>query len=178
MALKELSKKHPAAGFTFIEVALALAVIVFVFVSLCGLLPSGQAQLRRAMDITVAAQIARQVAGEAGVTDFSDVLRDAGHPARMGWLPRRYFAATGREVEAAALDRVYEVNTRFLRRDQLPLRGGERWDARGQAALTIEVVALSGGVTAPIGAHGLVDRTRGPSPVVTFPFVAGGHATR
>jgi uncharacterized protein (TIGR02598 family) len=178
MPLKRPSQKHLAAGFTLVEVALALAMIVFAFVALGALLPGGQTLLRRAMDITVATQISRQIAGEAQLADFAEVLQQAGHPTRMGWLPRRYFAATGREVEAAALDRVYEVHTRLLRQDQLPGSGGNRWDARGQAALTVEVVLLSAGVTAPLGSDGLVDRARGPYPVVTFPFVVGGHSAR
>jgi uncharacterized protein (TIGR02598 family) len=161
-----------------VEVALALAMIVFAFVALGALLPGGQTLLRRAMDITVATQIARQIAGEAQLADFAEVLQQGGRPVRMGWLPRRYFAVTGREVEAEALDRVYEVHARLLRHDQLPGGGGDRWDARGQAALTVEVVALSAGVTAPLGANGLVDPTCGPYPVVTFPFVVGGHAAR
>ena len=178
MALSTPPSKRPVAGFTLVEVSLALSIVVFAFVSLGALLPSGQGRLRQAMDMTVAAQIARQVAGEAEAADFSEVLRDAGRPVRMGWLPRRYFAATGREVEASALDRVYEVNARLLHHDQLPGRGGDRWDARGQAALTVEIVVLSAGVTAPLGADGLVDRARGPYPVMTFPFVVGGHTAR
>jgi uncharacterized protein (TIGR02598 family) len=169
---------RPAAAFTLIEVALALAVTVFGFVVLGALLPGGQLRLRQAMDVTVTAQIARQVASEAGLTDFAEVLRQAGYPTRMGWLPRRYFAATGREVAADALDRVYEVHARLLRHDQLPHGGDDRWDAHGQVALMVEIVALGAGYTAPLAADGLVDRARGPYPVAAFPFVLGGHAAR
>jgi uncharacterized protein (TIGR02598 family) len=171
-------------AFTLIEVAIALAVVVVVIVSLLALWPSGQDRLRSAIDTTVAAQLARRISAEAELADFSEVLRlagmkDSSAPA-MGPLPRRYFSYVGQEVRQDDPERTYEVVTRVSRCEQLPISGGGsamRWDARGQLALTIEVVASPAGMEALVGADGLVDRTKCKAQVIAFPFIIGGHSS-
>jgi len=184
MASRTFKPSFGSHAFTLTEVALALAIVVIFVVSLLALWPSGLDRLRSAIDTTVAAQLARRISTEVELADFSEVLRLAGMknssaPA-MGPLPRRYFSYVGQEVRQDAPERTYEVVTRVSRCGQLPISVGGaamRWDARGQLALTIEVVASPAGMEALIGADGLVDRTKCKAQVIAFPFIIGGHSS-
>ena len=169
-------------GFSLVEVGLALAVIALSLTALLGTWPSGQEHLRKAGDMTIASHVAQRLAAEVKQADFSHVLSDAGIAggADTGSLPRRYFSDAGREVEEAGTSRTYEVLTRVSHRGQLPvqpLEGESRWNAQGQLVLTIEVLVSPAGKKAPVGADGLVDRTKWRRPVFAFPLVVGGNST-
>ena len=174
----------PLVGaFTLVEVALAIAIVAFVLLVLAAVWPDGQDRLRGAIDVTIAAQLAQRVSAEVELADFADVLKAAGiggHPApAMGALPRRYFSYFGCEVVPDDPTRVYEVLTRVSHREQLPSQAGNnptRWNAQGQLVLTIEVVASAGTAPTSLGENGLVDRVHCRWPVVSFPFIVGGHS--
>ena len=172
----------PAAkcdGFSLVEVAFAVGIIAVAVTALLGTWPVGQAHMRRAVDSTIAAQVAQRLVAEVQQADFPDVLRLAGLTggAPSGSLERRYFSQTGREVDAANAERMYEVITRVSHREQLPVAGGaKRWDAHGQLVVTIDVAVSHLGQRVPVNAEGLVDRARYRRPVFTFPFVIGGNA--
>ena len=173
-----------SGGFSLVEVALALGVVGVVLACIAGVWPSGQDRLKDAIDMTIAAQLAQRLSAEVEVAEFPDVLRLAGMEDRnspaMGALPRRYFSYTGREVMEDDPARIYEVLTRVVHRDQLPLQAGSgatRWSAQGQVVLTIEVVASPAGMRTPVGADGLVDRAQCKHAMAAFPVIVGGNAS-
>ena len=169
------------AGFSLVEVAITIGLLAVSFVALLSLVPPAHQQLKTAMDTTTAAQIARSVGSELQAAGLGEVLRLGGmegaNAPRIANLPAQYFTSTGREVAPDELDRVYHVNTRVLRDEQM---SGSRapGGARGRAMLTVEVVAVPPDVPVVIGKNGLVDRTRSPFAIATFPCVIGGHSTR
>jgi uncharacterized protein (TIGR02598 family) len=169
------------AGFSLIEVAITIGLLAVAFVAVVSLVLPAHQQLKTAMDTTTAAQIARSVVSELQAAGLGEVLRmggmEGGDAPRMANLPAQYFTSTGREVASDELERVYQVNTRVLRDEQTPGAGtGE--GARGWAVLTVEVVAAPAGVPVAIGANGLVDRTKRPLAIATFPSLIGGHSRR
>jgi uncharacterized protein (TIGR02598 family) len=168
-------------GFSLVEVALALGVVALAFVGLLALLMPAQQQLKTAMDTTTAAQIARTVVSDMEAAGLGEMLHltalDSADAQRMATLPGRFFTSAGREVAEDDSDRVYQVNMRVLRDDQIP-GAGSREGVRGCAVLTVEVVAAPAGARVVIGENGLVDRVRSPHAVSTFPYVIGGHSAR
>src|SRR5436190_20884425 len=62
------------SGFSLVEVVLAIGVVSFAFVTLFGLLPSGLTMFRKAMDISVGAQIFQKIVDDARQTDFSTLV--------------------------------------------------------------------------------------------------------
>ena len=169
-------------GFSLVEVAIALAVISIAVTAILSTWPSGQDHLRRSADITFASQIAQRLVSEAEQANFSDVLHLAGldSGATSGSLPRRYFSDAGREVAEGDATRMYEVLTLVSHSEQLPVQQGgsaQRWDSQGHLVLTIEVALSPSGTKAPVGANGLVDRSKWRRPVHTFPLVVGGNST-
>ena len=170
-----------ADGFSLVEVALTIGLVALTFTALLALLPPAHQQLKTAMDTTTAAQIARTVVADLETAGLGEVLHlaalDGTNAQRMGTLPGRYFTSAGREVAEDDSDRIYQVNMRVLRDDQIP-GAGSREGVRGCAVLTVEVVAIPAGVRVVIGENGLVDRVRSPHAVATFPYVIGGHSAR
>ncbi len=175
------NSRSQAAAFSLIEVAITIAVLALAFVALLSLVPPAHQQLKTAMDTTTAAQIARSVVSELQAAGLREVLRlgrmEEANAPRMANLPAKYFTSTGREVAPDEPDRVYRVNTRLLRDEQISGTNA-RAHARGRAMLTVEVVAVPAGVPVVIGENGLVDRTRCPFAIATFPSVIGGHSMR
>ena len=169
------------AAFSLIEVAITIAVLALAFVSLLSLVPPAHQQLKTAMDTTTAAQIARSVVSELHAAGLGEVLRlgrmEGANAPRMANLPAKYFTSTGREVAPDEPDRVYRVNTRVLRDEQISGTDAQS-RARGRAVLTVEVIAVPGGLPVAIGENGLIDRTRSPFAIATFPSVIGGHSMR
>ena len=170
------------AGFSLVEVALALGIIAIAFTAILGTWPSGQEHLQKATDMTMASQVAQRVAAEVKQAAYPDVLTLAGisGTVQAGSLPRRYFSDAGREVMEGDATRAYEVLTRVLHREQLPVQsadGAARMDAQGQLVLTIEVTVSAPGKRAPVGADGMLDRAHWRRPVFTFPLVVGGNST-
>lgn len=167
-------------GFSLVEVCLAIGVIGLTFVALLALLLPAQQQLKAAMDTTTAVQIARTMVSDLETAGLKEVLRLAAMERtgqHMATLPGRYFTSAGREVAEDDSDRIYQVNMRVLRDESMP--GAEsREGARGCAVLTVEVVTAPSGVRVIIAENGLVDRTRSPGAIATFPYVLGGHSAR
>ncbi len=98
-----LSIRNAALAFTLVEVVLAIGVIAFAFVALLGLLPIGLSTFRHAVDISVTAQIAQRVIGDAQEADF-DALADHPQNVQQGEffiLPLRYFDDQGTEIDVA-----------------------------------------------------------------------------
>jgi uncharacterized protein (TIGR02598 family) len=169
------------AGFSLVETAVAIGVIAVAMTTVLGTWPGGQSMLRSAGDATITAQIAQRVAAEVRQTDFPEMLRIAGvdGPAPTGTLPRRYFSQTGREVALDDPSRAYEVLARVSHTGQFPMQSAgnaRRWDSQGNIVLAIEIVVAPAGVQAPVGASGLVDRTKFRRPVHSYPFFVGGNA--
>jgi type II secretory pathway pseudopilin PulG len=69
-------KTQRAAGFSLVEVVLAIGVVAFAFVALLGLLPTGLSTFRKAMDVSVGAQIFQKVMDDARQTDFRILVDD------------------------------------------------------------------------------------------------------
>jgi type II secretory pathway pseudopilin PulG len=106
-------KTQRAAGFSLVEVVLAIGVVAIAFVALLGLLPTGLTTYRKAMDISVGAQIFQKVIDDARTTDFATLVDDKdtnylsapGSTASIefrapgpGHELLRYFDETGSEV--------------------------------------------------------------------------------
>lgn len=168
-------------GFSLVEVALAIGLVGVAFVGLLALVVPAQQQLKTAMDTTTAAQIARTVVSDLETAGLQEVLYLAGldgaNGQQMGTLPERYFTSAGREVAEDDSNRIYQVNLRVSRDEQIP--GTEsREGSRGCGVLTVEVVAAPAGVRVVIDENGLVDRMRSPGEVATFPYILGGHSAR
>ncbi len=138
---------HPPAlprtrkGFTLIEVALAVALITVVFVALLGLLPGGASTFRRALDLSVCAQIAQRVVSDAQEADFDVFIDERNLPdgqegrdftfraPQVQEARTRYFDEQGSEIvprqppDLSPEERhrvVYQVNVRIMPRAPLP----------------------------------------------------------
>ena len=174
------NSRFRTAAFSLIEVAITIALLAVAFVALLSLVPPAHQQLKTAMDTTTAAQIARSVVSELHAAGLGEVLRlgrmDRANAPRMANLPARYFTSTGREVTEDGPDYAYRVNSRVLRDEQIAGVAGS--GAGGRIMVTVEVVAVPAGVPLVLGENGLVDRSRSPFPIATFPSVIGGHSMR
>jgi len=90
------------SGFSLIEVALAIGVVAFAFVALLGMLPFGLSNLRKAMDVSIAAQIEQRVVSDVQETDFDTLLASKVETSPDGQfylLATRYFDDQGNEVK-------------------------------------------------------------------------------
>jgi uncharacterized protein (TIGR02598 family) len=85
---KKNSKSH---GFSLVEVVIALGLASFALVSMVGLLSVGFRGARDSIDMTVIADIARGISGEAQLTPWTNLQTIYG--ARI-----RYFDDLGREL--------------------------------------------------------------------------------
>ena len=132
------------SGFSLVEVVLAIGVVAFAFVTLFGLLPSGLTLFRKAMDVSVGAQIFQKIVDDARQTDFS-TLTDSTNTAssttpvsfrapQVAKPTLRYFDEAGTEIlpdtiggptgsslsVAQKVKVVYYVSTRIVTATQLP----------------------------------------------------------
>jgi uncharacterized protein (TIGR02598 family) len=168
-------------AFSLVEVMAALALLGVVFVALGGLLSVALQSSRRAMNVTICTQIARSLAGDLEMADFRKVLLSAGMEGRnapvSGVLPDRYFAASGLEVSQVDPSRIYLAHTRVQCIGQLP-HGETRSNGRAHAILTIQVAVAPPGTVVSIAADQGIDPSRGPSPILSMPFVLGGHSAK
>ncbi len=89
-----------ANAFSLVEVTLALGVVAFAFVSLFALLPIGLGVSREAIDNTVTAQIAQQLATQAQQTDFS----------KLSQLDGAIFYFNEEGGDATASDHIYKTH--------------------------------------------------------------------
>jgi len=147
--------RHPRQqrAFSLVEVVLAIGVVAFAFVAILGLLPAGMSQFRKAIDTSVATDIAQRVIDDAQQTDW-DTLTN------LAWPSYRYFDERGVEVfpqssgaatSAAALSPseqakiVYQVATRV---QPLPYRqDGTQVAANTLAQITVQVLNNPGFTT-------------------------------
>lgn len=92
------SPRVRAAGFSLIEITLSLGIIAFAFVTIFGLLPTGLNTFRRAMDISIGAQIAQELINDAQQTDFNTLKNGdgAGNGGTAGSF--HYYDDQGNEV--------------------------------------------------------------------------------
>jgi uncharacterized protein (TIGR02598 family) len=95
-----------------VEVTLALGIMAFSLVSILGLVPSGLATFRAAMNASVGAQIVQQIVSDLRQTDWQNVaeLQDmVGEP--------RYYDDQGRELDADAQSAIYRVEVTVAAQD-------------------------------------------------------------
>lgn len=134
-------------AFSLVEVVLAIGVVSFAFVAILGLLPAGMSQFRKAIDTSVAADIAQRVIDDAQQTDW-DTLTN------IPWPAYRYFDERGVEIiprsagaatDATALDPqteapkvVYQVATRIVARTMRP--EGAQMAANTLGTITVQVL--------------------------------------
>jgi uncharacterized protein (TIGR02598 family) len=174
------STRRPAlsAGFSLIEITLSIGIIAFAFVALLGLLPTGMAVFRDAMDTSVTAQISQRIAGEIQETEFSSLLSQCkpdlslfkpGTEDQSGVLPTRYFDDQGNEISVgnaaspSAVERrkiIYDAYIRVSRAARLPSGSKEaavREPSGNLVTVNIQVVNNPGGHSIVLDANQLVD---------------------
>lgn len=66
-------RNSAAGGFSLVEVVLALGLVSFAVIAIMGLLPTGLAALRQAMNQTVEAQIVKTISAQSVNTPFTDL---------------------------------------------------------------------------------------------------------
>ncbi len=149
------------------EVVLAIGVVSFAFVAILGLLPAGMTQFRKAIDTSVAADIAQRVIDDAQQTDWDTLVGTQ-------WPAYRYFDERGVEVvpqntgastNASLLNQtteapkiVYQVATRVVPQTIRP--EGAQMNPNTLATLTIQVMNNPGFAT---------PKTDGSSPPLIIP---------
>ena len=74
LSVGECREKRIPSGFSLIEVVMALGIFAFVIIPVIGLVSGGMKNLRQSMDDTVRAGIAKEIAGEALRTPYSNVV--------------------------------------------------------------------------------------------------------
>lgn len=144
------------AGFSLVEVVLAIGVMAFAFVGIFSLLPAGLTNFRQAMDLSVGAQIAQRVIGDAQQTDFNVLVDEKNLPTTANYTFRapkvsapalRYFDEQANEVvpkNPASLSSeekakiIYHVNVRVMPQTALP-KTNTGGDAPHVATLTVQV---------------------------------------
>jgi uncharacterized protein (TIGR02598 family) len=142
--------RNRRAGFSLVEVTLAVGIIAFAFVALFGLVPTGLSTFRRAMDTSVAAQIAQRVIGDAQQTDFDALI------ATRSPVPR-YFDDQGTEITGSGRQTVvYEVRTSI--RNPSDVQGTP---VSALANVVVSVVNNPGGGALDIDENGIVQPTSG-----------------
>lgn len=88
-------------GFSLIEVVLALGVVSFAMVSLLALIPVGLASFKKAMSLTVEAQIVQRMSSEIGLRQYSQLASST-----------NFFDVQGTPTTSAT-DRVYTAALSF-----------------------------------------------------------------
>jgi len=133
-----------------VEVVLAIGIVSFAFVAILGLLPAGMTQFRKAIDTSVAADIAQRVIDDAQQSDW-DTLTS------IQWPAYRYFDERGEEIipqntgaatnanllnqQTEAPKVVYQVATRIVPQTIRPDGGqGTKANPNTLATLTVQVL--------------------------------------
>ena len=164
------SRPGSAAAFTLVEIAIAIGILAVSLVALMGMMPAGLSNFRKAMDISITAQIAQRLMHDMEQAEFNEVV-DLVHlpPDPTGYCPPhysfrapkvdapalRYFDGQGEEVipkgpvpsdvERKAI--VYLVNIRIIPRAELPTIN----EAASQVAqITVQVARTGGNRDIPI----------------------------
>jgi len=146
-------------AFTLVEVAIAVGILAVSLVALLGLLPVGMTNFRKAMDISVTAQISQRLLHDMEQAEFDEVIDQRNlapdppsyckphfsfRAPKVGRPVLRYFDEQGAEVIPAAETLndqekravVYHVNIRIIPRAELPTTG----ETGGQVAqITVQV---------------------------------------
>lgn len=94
-------RKSPrrSRAFSLVEVVLAIGVVSFAFVAIMGLLPAGMSQFRKAIDTTMAADIAQRIISDAQQADFDTLTNGPSNGlANSPYQYYRYFDERGVEV--------------------------------------------------------------------------------
>lgn len=96
------------SAFSLIEVTLAIGIVGFAFIPMMGLLPTGLNVFHQSIGVSVSAQIAQRVIGEAQQTDFTTLSSLAGSSG----APTRYFDNEGGEItDPTSVKWIYAVKT-------------------------------------------------------------------
>ncbi len=164
------SPRKSRQGFSLVEVAIAVSILAVALVALLGLLPGGMSNFRKAMDISVTAQIAQRIIHDMEQAEFSEVVDlthlptdpDSYCPPHYSFRAPtvqspafRYFDEQGEEVipkaatpsddEKKAI--LYYANIRIIPRAELPTIN----ETGGQVAqVTVEIARNPGHKTLPI----------------------------
>lgn len=113
-----------ASAFSLVEIAFALGIAAFALVAVFGLMPLGLTHFKKAMDLSVGAQIAQRVIGDAQQSDFDTLINPQGATAATGGAfakqPYRYFDDQGEEGSAIQQGMIYVVNTRVVPSTNMP----------------------------------------------------------
>jgi uncharacterized protein (TIGR02598 family) len=100
------SRRAAQLAFSLVEVTMAIGITSFVGLTVIGLLPTGLANFRNSMDISVSSQIVQRVVVDLQSADFSTISSSSG----ISNLPVRYFDDEGNELTSAtAPGVVYQV---------------------------------------------------------------------
>lgn len=164
-------------GFSLVEVVLAIGVMAFAFVGIFALLPAGMTNFRQAMDLSVGAQIAQRVIGDAQQTDFNVLIDEKNLPTTANYTFRapkvgapvlRYFDEQGNEIvpkNPASLSTeekgkiIYHVNVRVMPQTALP-RTNTGGDAPHVATLTVQIANNPGNRDIPISSSSPSDDSK------------------
>ena len=90
-----------ARGFSLIEVTLALGIVSFAMVTLLALIPVGLNSFKKAMNLTVEAQIVQSIVTDVGLQKYSALA------------PTQYFFDVQGTPTTSASDRVYTASLSF-----------------------------------------------------------------
>ena len=179
-----------SAAFSLVEVALALAIMAFSLVAVLGLMPAGMTNFRKAMDLSVGAQIAQHVMNDAQQSDF-DVMLTQGTPGSgiatsVFDKPARYFDDQGEEGVAGQVGMTYKVRTLVIPSTSLPgTPGGNSATGIENKDIATIIVQVAGNLgrnlpsplTSSSGAQ-LWPNTRPGTPVATYStYVARSSAS-
>lgn len=139
-----LKRSKKTSAFSLVEVAIAVGILAVALVALMALLPVGMNDFRKAMDISVTAQIAQRIVHDMEQAEFSEVIDITNLPSDpTSYCPPhysfraptvqspalRYFDEQGVEIIPAGSNLsenekkavLYYVNIRIIPRAQLPI---------------------------------------------------------
>ena len=128
------SRCHDSA-FSLVEIALALGIIAFGLVAVFGLMPLGLSSFKKAMDISVGAQIAQVVIDDAQQSEFSSLINGQTVPFAQAI---RYFDEQGTEGKVGQVGMIYEVNTRIAPSTSMP-----ETTSTGSGAVNVDIATVT-----------------------------------
>lgn len=198
---------RPTSGFSLLEVAIATAILGLVLIALIGLLPSGASNFNKAMDTSIAAQIAQRILHDAEQAEFDSLIDRPGlaldpsgnapeyftfRAPRVAAPQWRYYDAQGTEIrprsegllseeERRAI--VYYVNVRIMPRAAMPTIN----ESSSQVAqLTVQIARNPGHLDLPLVAAQPDDPDQpernlirtGVVPIYTYPKLVGKNQGR
>ena len=92
-------------AFSLVEVTLAIGVTSFAGLTVLALLPTGLANLRNSLDVSVSSQIVQHVVVDLQAASFSTLSTGTGLTSQ----PVRYFDDQGNELKATDPGAIYQV---------------------------------------------------------------------